>query len=95
MEEDFDAKLKRLESLASEIKAPDITLEAAFKCFEEGMRLAKSMEKTLDETEGKVERLMNAEDLSEEERRPKAGRAAATPEIGLFDETAEVLGTRS
>ena len=43
--ENFEAKLQKLEKLTSQIKQPDIPLEEALKNFEDGIKLAKSMEK--------------------------------------------------
>ena len=42
----FEEKLKRLEELSASIKKSDISLEDALKDFEEGIKLAKSMEKS-------------------------------------------------
>ena len=50
----FEQRLQRLEELGSEIKKSDIKLEDALKMFEEGITLAKGMEKELDKIEGKI-----------------------------------------
>ncbi|WP_428768562.1 exodeoxyribonuclease VII small subunit [Treponema sp. HNW] len=55
----FEQRLQRLEELGSEIKKSDIKLEDALKMFEEGITLAKGMEKELDKIEGKIQQLMN------------------------------------
>ena len=57
--ENFEQKLKRLEELSSAIKKSDISLEDALSHFEEGIKLAQSMQQYLDEMEGKVQILMN------------------------------------
>ena len=64
----FEEKLKRLEELSASIKKSDISLEDALKDFEEGIKLAKSMEKSLDEMESKIQILMNNPDISEDEK---------------------------
>ncbi len=55
----FEQRLERLEQLGTEIKKPDIKLEDALKLFEEGITLAKGMEKELDKIEGKIQQLIN------------------------------------
>ena len=44
----FEEKLERLEKISSDIKKSDVTLEEALKYFEEGITLARTMEKELD-----------------------------------------------
>ena len=44
----FEEKLERLEQLGSDIKKSDVSLEEALKCFEEGIALARGLEKELD-----------------------------------------------
>ena len=51
--------LKKLETLSQDIKRQDISLEDALKDFEEGIKLAKSLEKELDKIEGKIQILIN------------------------------------
>lgn len=55
----FEQRLERLEQLGAEIKKTDIKLEDALKLFEEGITLAKGMEKELDKIEGKIQQLIN------------------------------------
>ncbi len=55
----FEDNLQKLEALGNDIKRTDIKLEDALKIFEEGIKLAKSMEKELDKIEGKIQILMN------------------------------------
>ena len=50
----FEENLKKLEELTIDIKRPDISLEDALKDFEQGISLAKGMEKQLDQIEGKI-----------------------------------------
>ncbi|MCI6441636.1 exodeoxyribonuclease VII small subunit [Treponema sp.] len=80
----FEEKLEKLEKLSENIKQSDISLEDALKNFEEGIKLAKTLEKELDKMEDKIQILMNGEET-------KDGKV----ELGLFDETTEITGTRS
>ena len=57
--ENFEQQLSRLEELSRSIKQSNISLEDALKDFEEGIKLARSMQAYLDEMEGKVQILMN------------------------------------
>ena len=95
----FESNLKRLEELTSAIKQQDISLEEALKDFEEGISLAKKMEKELTAIEGKIQVLMNAPEPQEEEseKKTKTSRAKETdaPILDLFSESSEVTGTRN
>jgi exodeoxyribonuclease VII small subunit len=71
----FEERLERLEELGDTIRKPDIPLDEALKAFEEGIRLARTLEKDLEKVESRIEILMNnSEDLAEE-----------SPELELFD----------
>lgn len=59
MSQNFEEKLQRLETLSNTIKNSELDLEEAFSVFEEGIKLAKSLEKELDKMEGKVKILLN------------------------------------
>ena len=71
----FEERLARLESLGEAIRKTDLPLEDALKAFEEGIRLARSLEKDLEKVESRIELLMNAPETKAEE----------SPELGLFD----------
>jgi exodeoxyribonuclease VII small subunit len=73
----FEERLERLESLGERIRRPDIPLDDALKAFEEGIRLARTLEKDLEKIESRIEILMNA---------PEEKPVNAVPELGLFDE---------
>ena len=79
----FEEKLEKLEYLTNNIKRPDISLEEALKNFEEGIKLAKTLEKQIDEIEGKIQILANNPSLENNDE----------PEIALFSETAEKTGS--
>ena len=71
----FEENLAKLEKITQDIKRSDISLEDALKDFEEGIKLARGMEKEIDKIEGKIQILMNQPD-------PKKGIEA---EINLFE----------
>jgi exodeoxyribonuclease VII small subunit len=74
----FEERLERLEELGSKIRQSDVPLDEALKAFEEGIKLARSMEKELEKTESRVEILMNE---------PAASlKAKDKPELSLFDD---------
>ena len=67
----FEEKLEKLEYLTNNIKRPDISLEEALKNFEEGIKLAKTLEKQIDEIEGKIQILANNPSLENNEEPEK------------------------
>ena len=56
---DFETRLAKLEELNDKLKEGSISLDDAFKYFEEGIKLAKSLEKDLEKAERKIEILIN------------------------------------
>ncbi|MCR5762375.1 MAG: exodeoxyribonuclease VII small subunit [Treponema sp.] len=97
----FEENLQKLEHLTEDIKKTDITLEEALKDFEEGIKLAKVMEKELDSIEGKVQILMNspADLLTEQSQKnsakSKGSKTESGPVLDLFNGDAELNGTRN
>ena len=79
----FEQQLQRLEQLGNDIKRNDVTLEEALKYFEEGITLARGMEKELDKIEGKIQILMNQPNPQD-----KTGSA---PVLDLFSVSGEEL----
>jgi exodeoxyribonuclease VII small subunit len=71
----FEERLERLEQIGEAIRKPDLPLEDALKAFEEGVKLARSLEKDLEKVESRIEVLLNAPDAKVE----------ASPELDLFD----------
>lgn len=59
---DFETRLTRLEELNDKLKEGSISLDEAFKYFEEGIKLSKSLEKDLEKAERKIEILVNQPD---------------------------------
>jgi exodeoxyribonuclease VII small subunit len=72
----FEERLARLEALSEKIRKPEIPLDEALKAFEEGIKLAGTLEKELEKIEGRIELLMNEPDAKPE----------SAPELTLFDE---------
>lgn len=71
----FEERLERLEMLGEQIRKPDIPLDEALNSFEEGIKLARALEKDLEKIESRVEILMSGSEVKAEE----------SPELGLFD----------
>jgi exodeoxyribonuclease VII small subunit len=71
----FEERLERLETLGEQIRKTDIPLDEALKAFEEGINLARTLEKDLEKIESRIEILMNNTDAPPDE----------SPELELFD----------
>ncbi|MBO7093851.1 MAG: exodeoxyribonuclease VII small subunit [Spirochaetia bacterium] len=63
----FEDRLTRLEEINDNMKDGGIPIEKAMKLFEEGIKLASSLEKEIGRMERKVEILINKPDTPEEE----------------------------
>ncbi len=72
---DFEERLLRLEALSEAVRKNEIPLDEAIVAFEEGIKLARNLEKDLDSLEKKVEVLMNEPDEAPPTR----------PELDLFN----------
>jgi exodeoxyribonuclease VII small subunit len=71
----FEERLQKLETLGEKIRGTDIPLEDALKAFEEGIKLARSLEKDLEKIESRIELLLNAPDAKSEDN----------PDLELFN----------
>ncbi|MCL2479802.1 MAG: exodeoxyribonuclease VII small subunit [Treponema sp.] len=71
----LEERLARLEMLSDEIRRPDIKLDDALKAFDEGIKLARSLEKELEKIQNRIEILTSGTDA----------KAADNPELELFD----------
>ena len=71
----FEERLEKLENLGEKIRKTDIPLEDSLKAFEEGIKLARSLEKDLEKIESRIEILLNSPDAKAED----------SPELDLFD----------
>lgn len=63
----FEERLAKLEELNEKISEGNIPLDEAVGLFEEGIKLAKTLEKDLSRVERKVELLVNQPESSDEE----------------------------
>jgi len=71
----FEERLARLETLGEQIRKTDIPLDEALKAFEEGIRLARTLESDLEKIESRIETLMNSADAGVDE----------SPDLELFN----------
>lgn len=71
----FEEKLERLEDLGDSMKNSNLSIEEALKVFEEGIQLAKSLEKEIDKIESKIQVLIN---------QPDPAKPSQKPELDLF-----------
>jgi len=70
----FEERLERLEHLGEQIRKNDIPLDEALKAFEEGIKLARTLEKDLEKIDSRIELLLNSAEAQEDE----------SPELELF-----------
>lgn len=83
----FEERLIRLEEISTKIKEPNLPLEQAFAFFEEGVKLAGSLEKDIEKLEGKVQILMNGGELAADDDAEKTEKAEKKePAFELFSE---------
>ncbi|MCL2759314.1 MAG: exodeoxyribonuclease VII small subunit [Treponema sp.] len=71
----FEERLERLEKLGERIRKTDIPLDEALAAFEEGIRLARTLEKDLEKIENRIEVLMNSTEAPADE----------SPDLELFN----------
>ena len=74
----FEERLARLEAISEDLRRGQLGLESATGLFEEGIILARGLEKDLSRIERRVEILVNAPDA-----------AGDTPVLELFPELGE------
>jgi exodeoxyribonuclease VII small subunit len=72
----FEERLEKLEGLGEKIRKTDIPLDDALAAFEEGVKLARSLEKDLEKVESRIEILMNNPDAQTLDK----------PDLTLFSE---------
>ena len=71
----LEDRLLRLEALSDEIRKPDIPLDDALKAFDEGIKLARSLEKELEKIQNRIEILASGTEA----------KVSDSPELELFD----------
>ncbi len=74
----FEDRLARLEKVAEKLREGGVALEDAIALFEEGMKLARSLEKDLARVERRVEILTN-----------EPGEDGPEPALSLFPDLPE------
>ena len=79
----FEERLKKLEEIAESIQSADIPLEEALSRFEEGIKLARGLEKEIGKIERKIEILKNE---------PDPNKPGDSPELELFPELTQQEG---
>jgi len=62
----FEERLKRLEEIGEQIRQGSLPLEESISLFEEGIKLARSLEKELAKIERRVEILVNRPEATDE-----------------------------
>lgn len=70
----FEEALSRLETIVEELESGGLSLEDSIRRYEEGMRLSRRLNRTLDEAEKTIERLV---ENGGEDVRPLASPAPA------------------
>ena len=58
----FESDLKRMEKITELLKNPETGIEKSIELYEEGNKLAKSLSKTLEEIQRKVERVTSIDE---------------------------------
>jgi exodeoxyribonuclease VII small subunit len=74
----FEERLDRLEEISSRIQESNIPLEDSLALFEEGIKLARGLQKDLEKIQGKIEILVNQPSAPEDK-----------PELDLFGDLGE------
>ena len=74
-EKSLEERLARLEALGENIRRTDIPLDDALRDFEEGIKLARYLEKELEKIQNRIEVLMNGADA----------KPSDSPVLDLFD----------
>lgn len=76
----FEDRLSRLEEISERIQSQEVPIEEAVGLFEEGIGLAKGLEKDLARVERRIEILVNEPNPEVEDEKP---------EIDLFGDLAD------
>ncbi|MBQ9909208.1 MAG: exodeoxyribonuclease VII small subunit [Treponema sp.] len=87
----FEENLERLEELTANIRRQDISLEDALANFEEGIKLAKTLEKDIEKIEGKIQILMN-QPVKADPATP-AAQINIEPQLDLFSGADSATGS--
>src|SRR5215470_7492501 len=79
---DFESSMKRLETIVEELEGGELSLEDSIARYEEGMKLSKRLTQVLDESEKRIERLVekDGEPATEDMGRVGERSGAESPE---------------
>ena len=66
MSKSFEEQMEELEKIVSELEKGDLNLDASVTKFEEGIKISKECNKTLEEAEKKITMLVNKDGEIEE-----------------------------
>ena len=58
---DFEQSMKRLEAIVEELEGGELSLEDSIARYEEGIKLSRRLGQVLDESEKRIERLVEKE----------------------------------
>ena len=58
---DFEQSMKRLETIVEELEGGELSLEDSIARYEEGIQLSRRLTQVLDESEKRIERLVEKE----------------------------------
>ena len=58
---DFESSMERLEAIVNELEGAQLSLEDSIARYEEGMKLSKRLTQVLEESEKRIERLVERE----------------------------------
>lgn len=93
----FEEKIAHLEELSARIRDPEIGIEDALGTFEEGIKLAKELEREIDKIEGKIRILKNQplEEMSQEEKNQDSEKATEEDDSRLQLDLFEMMSAPS
>ncbi len=58
---DFEASMKRLETIVEELESGELSLEDSIARYEEGVKLSRGLTARLDDAEKRIERLVESD----------------------------------
>lgn len=61
----FEKSVQELDDIVAKMESGDLSLDESLELFEKGIKLTRSCQKTLDEAEKKIEKLMARVDNNE------------------------------
>jgi len=82
---DFEQSMKRLETIVEELEAGELSFEDSIARYEQGIKLSRRLTLVLDESEKRIERLVEKEGQSPttEPMELASGREGAEGELPL------------